>query len=199
MECPDELIYDKQQDSCISKQSMCDSNPCQSGGICKTVSNDYECECPEGFAGQNCQTEIDACFKNPCGADNTCNVMPPGSSLLYYCECSDMDKYGLSCDDFSEINPCILNKDDKLLPTPIEESVFIQCSGKKLSIMPCPKALVFSFSAQRCDWRSDATTTSSSTQSPLDEILESFLEHSTKSVHSDHISSNLNKKGSIKH
>uniref|UniRef100_A0A8C0V943 EGF-like domain-containing protein n=1 Tax=Cyanistes caeruleus TaxID=156563 RepID=A0A8C0V943_CYACU len=40
---------------------VCDSNPCQNGGICLSGLNDnfYSCECPEGFTDPNCSSLVE--------------------------------------------------------------------------------------------------------------------------------------------
>nr|4WM0_D Chain D, Coagulation factor IX [Homo sapiens]4WMA_D Chain D, Coagulation factor IX [Homo sapiens]4WMB_D Chain D, Coagulation factor IX [Homo sapiens]4WMI_D Chain D, Coagulation factor IX [Homo sapiens]4WMK_D Chain D, Coagulation factor IX [Homo sapiens]4WN2_D Chain D, Coagulation factor IX [Homo sapiens]4WNH_D Chain D, Coagulation factor IX [Homo sapiens]5F84_B Chain B, Coagulation factor IX [Homo sapiens]5F85_B Chain B, Coagulation factor IX [Homo sapiens]5F86_B Chain B, Coagulation fa len=34
---------------------QCESNPCLNGGSCKDDINSYECWCPFGFEGKNCE------------------------------------------------------------------------------------------------------------------------------------------------
>lgn len=128
-------------------------------GTCINVSDDeYECKCSKGFAGKNCSEEVDACYDNPCGSKNKCNLVSAGSSLSYFCECSDQELIGLNCENGLEVNPCFKNKEEKLFATKLDESVFIQCTGRKANIMPCPASLVFSSSGQRCDWHADVTS-----------------------------------------
>ena len=46
---------------CDIKLDPCSSGPCQNGGRCRAVSggggdaDDYECRCPDGFEGPNCE------------------------------------------------------------------------------------------------------------------------------------------------
>lgn len=35
--------------------SACLSNPCQNGGSCLELEQGYACDCPEGYAGQDCR------------------------------------------------------------------------------------------------------------------------------------------------
>lgn len=41
------------------------------------------CRCPPGFTGDYCETEIDLCYSNPCGANGRCRSREGG----YTCEC----------------------------------------------------------------------------------------------------------------
>jgi hypothetical protein len=34
---------------------MCKSKPCLNGGICQNYVYSYECICPKGFTGTNCE------------------------------------------------------------------------------------------------------------------------------------------------
>ena len=34
--------------------------------------DDYKCRCPAGFAGKNCQVNVDDCAANPCQNGGTC-------------------------------------------------------------------------------------------------------------------------------
>ena len=34
----------------------CDPDPCQNGGICNDETNGYNCNCPSGFTGDDCET-----------------------------------------------------------------------------------------------------------------------------------------------
>ncbi|XP_030388378.1 protocadherin-like wing polarity protein stan [Scaptodrosophila lebanonensis] len=45
---------------CPQKASLCSSEPCFNGGKCHEGWNIYTCECPEGYAGNNCQDIIPA-------------------------------------------------------------------------------------------------------------------------------------------
>ena len=34
----------------------CDSDPCENGAPCTHTVADYDCDCPEGYTGKNCDT-----------------------------------------------------------------------------------------------------------------------------------------------
>ena len=158
MSCPDNTIYVKDLDRCEFKSNfVCNENPCKSGGICISDSkNTFHCECKKGFTGKTCDKEVDACFSNPCESfgetENKCHLIAPGNTIAYYCECFGNEKFGLKCDSSAEINPCLSSNKQRLFPTKINKSVFVQCTGSKVVVMPCPSSLVFSLSTQRCDW-----------------------------------------------
>uniref|UniRef100_A0A803V450 EGF-like domain-containing protein n=1 Tax=Ficedula albicollis TaxID=59894 RepID=A0A803V450_FICAL len=45
----------------VPAADVCDSNPCQNGGICLSGLNDnfYSCECPQGFTDPNCSSLVE--------------------------------------------------------------------------------------------------------------------------------------------
>ncbi|TMW42451.1 hypothetical protein DOY81_012476, partial [Sarcophaga bullata] len=45
---------------CPQKNPLCSSEPCFNGGACREGWNIYSCECPGGFAGNQCQDTIPA-------------------------------------------------------------------------------------------------------------------------------------------
>uniref|UniRef100_A0A1I8NR21 Protocadherin-like wing polarity protein stan n=1 Tax=Stomoxys calcitrans TaxID=35570 RepID=A0A1I8NR21_STOCA len=45
---------------CPQRNPLCSSEPCFNGGACHEGWNTYTCECPEGYAGNNCQESIPA-------------------------------------------------------------------------------------------------------------------------------------------
>ncbi|VDI70405.1 Notch, partial [Mytilus galloprovincialis] len=57
---------------CADEIDECASNPCQNGGTCTDMLNDYSCSCSPGYSDKNCQTDIDECASNPCENGGTC-------------------------------------------------------------------------------------------------------------------------------
>ncbi|XP_055375058.1 protein crumbs isoform X2 [Condylostylus longicornis] len=78
----------------------CKSNPCLNGGNCKTNGLSYECICPEGWNGTNCEIDIDECAdKTVCGNGICVNQM---GTFKCYCEPGFT---GLRCD--SDVDECL--------------------------------------------------------------------------------------------
>ncbi|XP_039181088.1 protein jagged-1-like [Crotalus tigris] len=70
---------------CNKDLNYCGSHrPCQNGGTCANKEPDeYECLCPEGFSGRNCEFDVNECQRKPCLHARACkNVV--GS---YVCDC----------------------------------------------------------------------------------------------------------------
>ncbi|XP_015793858.1 agrin-like [Tetranychus urticae] len=68
----------------------CTSNTCLNGGSCHPESGpnfgSYECLCPVGFTGKNCEIKMDVCLnESPCIKGSTCALLPRGG---FSCLCS---------------------------------------------------------------------------------------------------------------
>ncbi|XP_028712759.1 neurocan core protein [Peromyscus leucopus] len=50
----------------------CENNPCLHGGTCRTNGTMYGCSCDQGYAGENCEIDIDDCLCSPCENGGTC-------------------------------------------------------------------------------------------------------------------------------
>lgn len=79
----------------------CKSNPCLNGAVCKPSGLSYECICPNGWNGTNCQQET-----NECSAFNPCKrgicTSKKGEPYKCYCEPGFT---GLHCD--IDVDECL--------------------------------------------------------------------------------------------
>ena len=57
---------------------------CPASQQCVDLVNDYECRCPTGFTGANCEVNIDECSVTPCAHGGTCTDLVGG----FQCECT---------------------------------------------------------------------------------------------------------------
>lgn len=85
---PNHFICAQQPEShVLAKCDACYSFPCQNGATCVSKPmRQFECQCPPGFHGANCENKIDACFGNPCDNGGTCKVMEMGR---FSCHCPE--------------------------------------------------------------------------------------------------------------
>ncbi|XP_078283623.1 lactadherin-like isoform X4 [Rhinoraja longicauda] len=71
------------------EQGPCSPNPCQNGGLCESISrrgdafSEYICQCPSGFQGVHCQTNINDCASQPCKHRGKCTDLDSD----YSCTC----------------------------------------------------------------------------------------------------------------
>ncbi|XP_019627706.1 PREDICTED: uncharacterized protein LOC109472382 isoform X30 [Branchiostoma belcheri] len=105
----------------IDFPDVCDPNPCHNGGTCTERGNSYNCKCLPGYAGRNCEKDIDSCSAKPCHAQATCKDNPApaldatctcrrgyaGDGLLNGNGCSDID--GCSANPCDENATCTDN------------------------------------------------------------------------------------------
>jgi len=78
----------------------CASNPCNHGQ-CLNQKGGFECNCEQGFTGQNCDEEINHCDSNPCSHGQCLKEIES-----YQCTC-EPNWYGKNCDSYNdcESNP----------------------------------------------------------------------------------------------
>ncbi|XP_078415675.1 coagulation factor VII-like [Cetorhinus maximus] len=78
---------------------QCASSPCQNGGLCGDLFQRYECTCPKGFEGWNCEieqtTRIECIFQNG-NCEQFCSDVANSSR-----QCSCTDDYSLGADGIS--------------------------------------------------------------------------------------------------
>ncbi|CAF3641598.1 unnamed protein product [Rotaria sordida] len=85
----------------------CTNNHCQNQGFCYVdiLKNASQCVCPFGFAGDQCQYDINECQSNPCPNQSKCIDLPNG----YTCIC-EPGWTGIDClediDECKIIQPC---------------------------------------------------------------------------------------------
>ncbi|XP_072440843.1 coagulation factor X-like [Chiloscyllium punctatum] len=54
---------------------QCESNPCRNGGICRDNVNRYDCQCPKGYHGSNCEIDVpQLCNLDNGGCQHFCKV-----------------------------------------------------------------------------------------------------------------------------
>ncbi|XP_025009279.2 sushi, nidogen and EGF-like domain-containing protein 1 isoform X4 [Gallus gallus] len=81
--------------------SACLSNPCQNGGSCLELEQGYACDCPEGYAGQDCRDKL----------TEGCECRNGGSCLegnVTICQCLP-GYFGLLCEFEVTTTPCNVN------------------------------------------------------------------------------------------
>ncbi|XP_077984041.1 sushi, von Willebrand factor type A, EGF and pentraxin domain-containing protein 1-like [Glandiceps talaboti] len=66
------VLIQEESDLCTGKDN-CGSAPCERGGICKDLVNDYECDCPVGYGGKQCTQVQEMCHLSFCQNGGSCN------------------------------------------------------------------------------------------------------------------------------
>nr|CAD7408780.1 unnamed protein product [Timema poppensis] len=87
---------------------LCENNPCQNNGTClvSLMGDRYECECVQGFSGNDCEININECLSNPCQHGGTC----VDGINSYSCLCGRTGYTGRNCEiniNECENNPCL--------------------------------------------------------------------------------------------
>jgi len=57
---------------CDVEIDECESSPCQNGGTCKDLVNEFECRCSKEWDGVMCEEENEPCLPNPCQHNGNC-------------------------------------------------------------------------------------------------------------------------------
>ncbi|KAK3584841.1 hypothetical protein CHS0354_005699 [Potamilus streckersoni] len=89
----------------------CASYPCQHGGVCTDLVNDYQCNCNEtvGWEGKDCSQPINQCSRMPCKNGAPCYSVED----TFFCRCPGNTK-GVTCETGLPVcnivtNPCTNN------------------------------------------------------------------------------------------
>ncbi|XP_028828786.1 protein crumbs homolog 2a isoform X2 [Denticeps clupeoides] len=78
---------------------VCETNPCQHGGVCLDRFNLFSCDCASGWEGSHCDVDINECVLHPC-AHGRCTNQAGG----FQCTC--LPGYGGStCEE--DLNECL--------------------------------------------------------------------------------------------
>ena len=112
-------------DGCVSLYDVneCLTNPCQNSGVCTESGTDaavllgeYNCECPVGTSGTNCEEDINECTTvNPCQNSAVCTESTSDNSIAindYHCACP-AGYTGTNCEididecEFNDANTCL--------------------------------------------------------------------------------------------
>ncbi|XP_015211168.2 protein crumbs homolog 1 isoform X1 [Lepisosteus oculatus] len=64
-----------------SGDNVCDTNPCQNGGVCYAMWDDFTCTCPPSTAGRTCE-EVQWCELSPCPAEAVCQSRLKGFECI---------------------------------------------------------------------------------------------------------------------
>ncbi|XP_012517869.1 PREDICTED: sushi, nidogen and EGF-like domain-containing protein 1 [Propithecus coquereli] len=83
----------------VANTDECQAQPCRNGGSCRDLPGAYVCQCPAGFVGAHCETEVDACDSSPCQHGGRCE----NGGGAYLCVCPE-GFFGYHCETVSD--PC---------------------------------------------------------------------------------------------
>jgi len=155
--CPKGLVYHQETRRCERKlgplESPCASQPCLNGGQCtQTDVSSYQCQCPPGLDGKNCELDARVCqTQNPCGQapDTKCQSFRIGAALQHICIFQNGLAYGLNSQQVQS-NPC--TGVDGPRPLTITDKGFIMCDGESMFVESCPGGTVWDDLNKACVW-----------------------------------------------
>jgi hypothetical protein len=155
--CPKGLVYHQESRRCERKlgplENPCTSQPCLNGGQCvQTEVSSYQCQCPAGFDGKNCELDARVCqTQQPCGQapDTRCQSFRIGAALQYVCIIQSGQAYGLNS---QQVQPSPCKGTDGPQPLAISDKGFIMCDGELMFIESCPGGTVWDDLNKACVW-----------------------------------------------
>jgi len=156
-QCPKGLVYHQETRRCERKlgpiESPCALQPCLNGGQCvQTDITSYQCQCPAGLDGKNCELDARVCqTQNPCGQapDTKCQSFRIGAALSHICIFQEGLTYGLTSQQTQQ-NPC--SGVDGARPLAITDKGFIMCDGESMFVESCPGGTVWDDRNKACVW-----------------------------------------------
>lgn len=160
--CNPNQIFSTVSKSCVNEmntnplQADCPPMSCFNTGQCIPKENSkFECKCPRGFYGEQCE-KFDTCTTfSPCGPNGLCIQMGLGVPISHICMCDKTHSFGLSCNDNSiESNPCSASDSNgQKFGVKFSKSVYITCVEGRPNLNFCPPPLVFTGSKFNCEYR----------------------------------------------
>ncbi|KAG8556043.1 hypothetical protein GDO81_017908 [Engystomops pustulosus] len=91
---------------CGSISDPCLSNPCPQNATCQVTldTETFECRCPAGYKGRNCEIPMKRCFRNQCRHGGQCYVTDRGSTC--FCAVGYKGTFCETPEDECLWNPC---------------------------------------------------------------------------------------------
>ncbi|XP_078348187.1 uncharacterized protein LOC144633234 isoform X3 [Oculina patagonica] len=114
---------------CTEDGDICNVHkPCKNGAQCTNVVGGYQCKCPDGFKGKNCNEDVDECTSGPCKNGAKCTNTPGG----YRCTCVGGWFTGKNCDEAP--TECIVNTkiSEANRASGVLRTSFLKCDSRNL-------------------------------------------------------------------
>ncbi|CAF3304276.1 unnamed protein product [Rotaria socialis] len=119
--------------NCDMSSSLCAiKQPCKNNGTCNGTHYSYDCSCPCGFNGTDCEFDYRPCKPYTCLNNGTCNAT---SDSLFVCTCLS-GWQGVHCEsivNFCDNNSCLNNG----VCRPLLENYTCECLGDSYSGRLC--------------------------------------------------------------